>query len=145
MNALLNDTLSGELDFSIVTYEIPVQALFYVRLSKQFYMNVATGLSINFRASDVGKVSDDLNFSSNTRVQNINLAYIANIGFEFRTKKSGYFYLGGSLKNLFRPLGFVTGKSAVEFNTKEVSGELSGNYISVDLRYFFQDTKKKKK
>lgn len=144
MEATLDDTLSGKLNFGVVTYEIPIQGLVYVRLSKQFYMNVATGLSINFRASDVGKVSDDFNFSQTTRVQVINLAYIANIGFEYRTKKDGYFYLGASLTNLFRPLGKITARSEVEFNQKNVIGDLSGNYISVDLRYFFNDKSSKK-
>ena len=48
--ANLDDTLSGTLNFGVVNYEIPCQGLFYVRLSKKFYMNAATGFSLNFRA-----------------------------------------------------------------------------------------------
>jgi hypothetical protein len=146
MNATLKDTaVSGSLDYSIITYEVPIQALFYVRLSKQWYMNVASGFSINFRASNVGKLSDDKNFSQITYVKNINLAYVANIGVEYRTKESGAFYLGASLTNPFRPLGEIHATSQVKNYTKEIVGDVSGNYISVDLRYFFHDKKEKTK
>ncbi|MEZ7901446.1 MAG: outer membrane beta-barrel protein [Flavobacteriales bacterium] len=146
MEAILEDTaVSGSLDFSIITYEVPIQALFYVRLSKQWYMNVASGFSINFRASNVGKLSEDKNFSQITYVKNINLAYVANIGIEYRTKESGAFYLGASLTNPFRPLGEIHATSQVENYSKEVVGDVSGNYISVDLRYFFHEKKEKTK
>ena len=144
VNTTLDDTLDGELNFGVVTYEIPIQALVYVRLSDQFYMNVATGFSMNFRASDIGTFSEDKNFSALGRIQILNLAYVANIGFEYRTKKSGYFYLGASLTNPFRPLGLVQVKSEVEFNSKTALADLSGNYISIDLRYFFHENKQKR-
>ena len=146
MEAMLEDTnISGSLDYSIITYEVPIQALFYVRLSKQWYMNVASGFSINFRASNVAKLSEDENFYQTTYVKTINLAYVANIGVEYRTKESGAFYLGASLTNPFRPLGEIHAKSQVENYSKEVVGNVSGNYISIDLRYFFHDKKKKSK
>ncbi len=142
MEAMLEDTaLSTSLEYSIVTYEVPIQALFYVRLSKQWYMNVATGISVNFRASNVGKLSEDENFSQITYVKNLNLAYVANIGVEYRTKKSGAFYLGASLTNPFRPLGEIHATSQVDNYRTTIIGDVSGNYISIDLRYFFHDKK----
>lgn len=142
MEAMLEDTaLSTSLEYSIVTYEVPIQALFYVRLSKQWYMNVATGISVNFRASNVGKLSEDENFSQITYVKNLNLAYVANIGVEYRTKKSGAFYLGASLTNPFRPLGEIHATSQVDYYRTTIIGDVSGNYISIDLRYFFHDKK----
>ena len=145
MDITLDDTLSGNGEFGIVQYEIPFQGLFYVRLSKRYYMNAATGISLNFRASDVGNRTENSQFTQITNIQGINMAYIANIGFEYRSKKSGIFYLGASLTTPFRPLGKITLYSEDIVNTKRVVGLLSGNYISVDVRYFFQDTSKKKK
>lgn len=145
MTAMLEDTaVSNSLNYSIITYEVPIQALFYVRFSKQWYMNVASGFSINFRASNVGKLSEDENFSQTTYVKNLNLAYVANIGIEYRTKKNGAIYLGASLTNPFRPLGEIHISSHVEYYSKQIVGDVSGNYISIDLRYFFHDTKKTK-
>ena len=137
------DSIVGTKDLSIVTYEFPIQVLTYVRLGEQFHMNASTGISLNFRASSVGSTSDDFNFSQLAYIKKLNLAYIANLGFEYRTKESGYFYLGASLTTLLRPLGRIELRSLDDNNFKNVFGELSGNYISVDLRYFFNDKKEK--
>ena len=144
LDVTLDDSLSGSLQYGVVNYEIPFQGLFYVRLNKRFYMNAATGVSLNFRASDVGNFTDNRKFSQITLVQYINLAYIANIGFEYRSKKSGTFYLGASLSTPFRPLGKTTIYSEDLVNVKKISATLIGNYLSVDLRYFFKDSKKRK-
>jgi hypothetical protein len=142
INISLDDSLSGSLQYGVVNYEIPFQGLFYVRLSKQFYMNAATGISLNFRASDVGNFTDNRQFSQITLVQYINMAYIANLGFEFRSKNTGTFYLGASLSTLFRPLGKTTIYSEDDINVKKISSALIGNYLSIDLRYFFKESKK---
>lgn len=146
LKSTLRDTaVSSSLNYSVITYEVPIQALFYVRLSKQWYMNVASGFSINFRASNVGKLSEDEYLSQTTYIKNMNLAYVANIGVEYRTKKSGAFYIGASLTNPFRPLGELHANSHVINYSKKVVGDVSGNYISIDLRYFFHDKKEKTK
>ncbi len=142
--ANLDDTLSDESDFGLVTYEIPIQGLFYVRLGKEWYMNAATGFSMNFRASDVGSFTDNGTFSHTTAVKGLNLAYIANVGFEYRSKKSGTFYLGASLATPFRSMGAVAIRSEDLSNPRVIEGKLSGNYLSVDLRYFFNENKKSK-
>ncbi|MGK0436944.1 MAG: hypothetical protein ACJAX0_001185, partial [Flavobacteriales bacterium] len=43
------------------------------------------------------------------------------------------------------PLGEIHATSQVENYSKEVVGDVSGNYISVDLRYFFHEKKEKTK
>lgn len=142
LDAVLDDTLRGGVSFGIVTYEIPIQALFYVQLSKEWYMNVATGFSMNFRASDVGNFTDNREFSHFTFVKGLNLAYVANIGFEYRTKEKGTFYLGASLATPFRSLGLMNVYSESISNSRKIAGNLSGNYLSLDIRYFFNENKK---
>ena len=144
LDAVLDDTLQGSTDFGIVTYEIPIQGLFYVRLSKTWYMNAATGFSMNFRASDVGKFTENRLFSHTAFVRGLNLAYVANLGFEYRSKKSGTFYLGASLSTPFRNLATVRIFSETINNPRKIEGDLEGNYLSVDLRYFFNENKKTK-
>lgn len=144
LNANLDDTLSGSSNFGIVTYEIPIQGLFYVRLSKEWYMNAATGFSMNFRASDVGSFTENREFSHTTAVKGLNLAYIANLGVEYRSKKNGTFYLGASLATPFQSLGAIAIFSENINNSRTIEGKLSGNYLSLDLRYFFNENKKSK-
>lgn len=145
-NAIDSSNLKESGSFGMIVFEFPIQGLMYVRLDKRLYMNVATGLSANWRASSVGSFSDNKNFSQVSYIRKLNFAYIANIGFEYRTKKSGYIYLGASLTNPFSSLGIIETSYRVNNQKKQtLRGDLSGNYISVDLRYFFHDSKKKKK
>lgn len=130
--------------FGIVGYEIPLQGLINVQISRNSFLNVATGISTNWIASNVASESEDDNFYQITYTKKMNLAYIANIGFEYRTDDKGYFYIGASFTNPFQSIGLID-VIYDEYNQQKqtITGELSGNYISLDLRYFFNETKKK--
>ena len=68
-------------------------------------------------------------------------AITANIGLEYRTEKSGIFSLGVSFQ---RPFTFIhLSKIGYYGNNKEivVQNELSGSYLTLDLRFFFPETK----
>lgn len=148
-----NIGLNKKFDFGLVGYEIPHQLLVYIRLGENLYMNTATGISFNWFASDVASQESTLKFTQRTYLTNgwIKFALIANLGFEFRTEKSGYFYLGSSLTNPFSD--FATTVVRYDENTvadKEVSLPLKGGIFTLDFRYFFKsdpvkNRKKKKK
>lgn len=136
---------SSKGSFGITGYEIPIQGLINVQINRNSFLNVATGISTNWIASNVGSETDDKNFYQITYTKKMNLAYIANIGYEYRTDKSGYFYVGVSLTNPFHSIGLID-VIYDEYNqtNQTITGKLSGNYISLDLRYFFNETKKVK-
>jgi len=146
------DTDSGFTDvsrFGIVAYEIPVQGLIYIRLGERFYMNTAFGLSLNAFASDVSSAGTDRRFSqlSLTTTNWFNTALLANIGFEYRTVKSGFFYLGASMHKPLRNIAATEVKyEKNNFETYRVPLQLSGSFLTVDFRYFFhaQPVKKEK-
>ena len=77
------------------------------------------------------------------------VSLIANLGFEYRTRKSGYFYLGASYHNTFGDIAdvFVSYK---ELNSNqhvvliEPYPSVNGNYLSLDLRYYFNPEPRKK-
>lgn len=143
LEANLDDTITGSSQFGVVTYEIPIQGLFYVRLSKEWYMNAATGFSMTFRSTDVGAFTENREFSTTTRVKGLNLGYVANLGFEYRSKKKGTFYLGASLSTPFVSLGAIAIQSESISNPRLITGRINGNYLALDLRYFFNENKKK--
>jgi hypothetical protein len=128
----------------LISYEIPVQWLLYIRLSKQFYMNTLFGVSFDFYPSDVTKTRDKYAYII-IRESWFNVALVANIGFEYRTEKSGYFYIGGSLHYPFSDIAFVRVSYIPEVNDPgnfvNLDGKLKGSYFTVDLRYFFVKTK----
>ncbi len=139
--SIINDTsgFSGTSDFAYVIYEIPVLALLYVQLGEQFYMNTAFGASINFLPSD-WRSSDSYFVHLSTRESWIVPSLLANVGFEYRTYDKGFFYLGFSYHRPFTPItsaGVLYQENRLE--KERTFFDISGNYLTIDLRYFFHE------
>ncbi len=147
-----NDDLNSrnaKFDFGIVGYEIPNQLLVYIRLGENFYMNTATGISLNWFASDVASSSMDVKFIQKTFIKPgwIKVALIANLGFELRTEKKGIYYLGASLTNPFYNIATtqITYDESLSTPDKEILLEMRGSIFTVDFRYYFKSDPIKKK
>lgn len=145
-----NDTEIDYADFGYVSYEIPVQVLLYAKLSDELYINGSGGFSINFFASGVESDGDnELIRHFSTKERYADLALLSNLGFEYRTKEKGYFYLGSSLHLPFNHVANTTVKYDDGVKNHTFKHELRGSYLTIDLRYFFPETtrviKKKKK
>ena len=131
-----NFTRDGK--FRIIGYEIPLLALVYIRIGEKFYMNNALGFSIDIFPSDVRTVN-----SYSTRTSFIIPALLANLGWEYRTDKSGIFYIGASFHRPFSKI--MSTKIWYDGNNKtaEVETKLAGSYLTIDFRYFFPETPEK--
>jgi len=140
----VEDPVSEKFTLSMVTYELPVQMLYYVRFTDKLYMNALAGGSFNFYPTEHISNSPDLQFrASSARREWIGISLLSNVGFEYRTYNSGYFYLGASLH---RPLKSIAemrviyrpylASSPVAYNF------ISGNFLTLDFRYFFPAEKK---
>jgi len=145
-------------DFRIIGYEIPISGLVFVQLSDNIFMNASFGLALDMFPSDVfsGTSQEFYQYSARTGFANsgsrlafLKSGLLANIGFEYRTEKSGYFYFGASYHRPFAPI-YNTGITYTytnNSNTFEDLGilELSGNYLTIDFKYFFHEEPKEKK
>jgi hypothetical protein len=139
--ALLNDT-SGYADsaaFRYVGYEIPLTALANIRLGERMWMNAAIGFSLDAYPSDVQKDVE----RGRIYVYRNNWAQfgaLANLGVEYRSERSGYFYLGGSFH---RPFGSIAVADLTYYGPTffpyTVRGELDGGYLTLDVRYYFHE------
>ena len=144
---LLNIADSGyqeSSEFRIIGYEIPASLLVYIRLGEKVFMNASLGASADMYASNVESIGDNHN-TLTVRNHTFQAAIISNLGWEYRTEGSGYFYLGASLH---RPFDYeLTTKAHYKRNTKEIDiyQPLSGSYLTIDFRYFFHEDPKKKK
>jgi len=130
----LLDTVS----YSIIGYEIPTMGLVYIQLSREIFMNAAFGFSFDFYPTDVGARSEYTEVLSLRRSW-VKASLLANLGWEFRTRKSGVFYLGGSFH---RPFGFTYRSRVIYDDGADLTTEfidLSGIYLTVDLRYYFHE------
>jgi hypothetical protein len=140
---LQNDTngYQGEGDLRFVGYEMPVVCLVYIRLGEKTWMNNALGFSMDFYPGDAKKELDygqAYYFRRNWAQTGV----VGNIGVEYRTERSGYFYLGATFH---RPFGEMAQANVTwldkyrSYQPYKMTTLLSGSYLTVDLRYFFHE------
>jgi hypothetical protein len=141
-----NNIINDYTNFTIRSYEVPLQLLTHVRASEKIFMNGSFGFSYNVFISDIYSEGKNNNFfyQNTLRRKKGQTAFIAHLGTEYRTKTKGYFYLGFSLHRPFKSIvrvfpGYDDGQN--KFNTNGPTNsefiELNGNFLTVDLRYFF--------
>lgn len=143
-----DSNLFGSTDFSVISYDIPINAMIYIQLSEKFFTNASLGTSFVYYPSNVGAVlpvDNKVAFSAEgRRNRRFDFEINANFGFELRTEKNGFFYLGASAKLPVAPIFKVA--AICEFPGNEAVaavGEVNGAYLSLDLRYFLPAVKSK--
>lgn len=148
--AFPDSSLYGSTSFGVVSYDIPVNAMIYIQLSEKFFSNASLGASFVYYPSNVGAtlpVENKILFSAEGKRNRLfDCELNANFGFELRTEKNGFFYLGASAKIPFAPIFTVA--AVYEYPSSDAvtaTGEVNGAYLSLDLRYFFPNIKSKGK
>lgn len=147
--ALPDSSLTASNSLKFVQYDLPINALFYIQLSQSWYMDASLGAAITFSPTHVGTISSPKKRHEfeHTGLVNKKVGFDlnANLGFEFRTEKDGFFYIGGSARVPFQPLFDIylvynyTG-SAVQ---KVMKGEVDGSFLAIEFKYFFPNIKNK--
>lgn len=148
-------SFADTVDFRVIGYEIPISGLVFVQLSEEIFMNASFGLALDMFPSDVGngnsssfyQVSRRRGFGGSTSFMTwTKLGLLANVGWEYRTKKSGYFYIGGSYHRPFQPI-YDSFLIYTDNGGREERGvlQMSGNYLTLDFRYFFHEEPKEKR
>jgi len=140
------------MSFRYICYEIPMQAMVFVKLTDKVFMNASAGFSADLYPSNVESTSsvyeDTLRFDFYQKTFKrrwIQLALLANYGFEWRTTGKGYFYFGASYHRPFQSIG--TTRVLFELNTTPIRNAVSlgGNYLTADFRYFFNEKPERRK
>lgn len=145
-NQIINDgSFAVNSKYSIIGYEIPLSGLVFIPLSEKIFMDASLGASFDFFPSDI-QTEGDYYKQYGRRKNWIFTSVIANLGWEFRTEKKGYFYLGASYHRPFTDIynstvGYYRDK--VHYTTGQ-EFLLSGNYLTFDFRYFFHEEPLKK-
>jgi hypothetical protein len=141
-----------ELNYRFIGYEIPLQALVYVRLGNNTWMNAAGGASIDFYPSDIiaqKSVAEDSTFynvaQKTFRRRWAQVSLLANYGFEYRTRDKGYWYAGISYHRPFRTIAITRAYVLSQTETVFIDKEINGSYLTIDLRYFFHEKATKQK
>ncbi|MEK6615570.1 MAG: hypothetical protein AABZ32_05600 [Bacteroidota bacterium] len=143
----ITDTpFTGKSNFTIIGYEIPVQVLIFLQASKKGFINTSMGASWDMYPSNIA--TNDTYFRHNSKRHSLfQVSVLANFGYEYRTEKSGYFYLGASYHLPFSYFYLSTINYTPQQNIARM--KLRGNYLTIDFRYYFHEdplkSKKKKK
>jgi hypothetical protein len=135
-----------QLRFRYICYEIPIQAMVFVKLTDEIFMNASAGLSLDLYPSNVE--SSDYEFRDTLRFDFyqktfkngwIQPALLANYGFEWRTPDKGYFYIGASYHRPFQEIGTTRVLFQIDEDPTTAFSGLGGNYLTADFRYFFHE------
>ncbi|HMC97561.1 MAG TPA: hypothetical protein VKG92_07915 [Flavobacteriales bacterium] len=141
---ITNDTsgYSESDDIRYIGYEVPITGLVYIRLGQRTWMNAALGFSLDLYPSDAQRDIAEGRiylFRSNWAQMGV----LGNLGVEYRTERSGIFYLGGTFHRPFNPMAqadftyYYFGQPS--FQSYTASTTLSGAYLTLDLRYYFHE------
>lgn len=132
-------------------YEIPALAMVFVRLGEKTFMNASGGVTFNlFPTGGLASYDRDTIEYGMLETNWVVPALTTNLGFEYRTDKNGYFYIGSSYHLPFSDIAdvFVSYRkpgtnSFVGLMTPPPS--VRGSYLTIDIRYFFNSGMKEKR
>lgn len=146
-NMSIPDSNISQVDnFGFIQYDIPLNALFYVKMTKKWFMNAALGPAIGYKPSSVGTIASPLGKHEFINIglvginKKLNIDLTGNVGFEYRTKKSGIFYLGGSARVPTSPLFELVSRYRNGNYEVDNYGKVGGSFLSIDLKYFIPNT-----
>lgn len=131
----------GSDNLSFVEYNIPINGLIYIKLTDNIYMNSSLGAALTYKPSDVfvsnspGGLHQYLHYGV-TRSK-IGLDLNANIGFEYRTRKKGFFYIGGSARVPTAPLFDILASYNYQGFNIQTEAPINGSFLALDFKYIF--------
>lgn len=142
-----NSYATDKLQF--IEYDVPINGLIYIKLSDRWYSNASLGAALTYKPTDIGVFNQPgghhyYKHTGLTRSK-FGVDINVNLGFEYRTKKSGFFYLGGSARVPFAPLFDLVADYTYQGNTIRMVGEVDGSFLAIDFKYIFPIIKNKGK
>lgn len=135
-----DSNVSGTSELGFIEYDIPLNALFYIKLSDKWYANASMGFALTFKPTNVQTFEQPFGphrFLYTGLRKSIGFDAMANFGFEYRTEKHGFFYLGGSARVPFSPLFNMVASYEWQGVSTRVAGQMDGSFLSIDVKYFF--------
>ena len=134
-------------DLTFINYDIPLNGLVYIQLSESFFMNASLGVALTYKPSNIGILTTPGGKHTFTHTGRVNSKFgfelNANVGFEYRTEKSGFFYIGGSGRVPFKPIFEMIAQYKYDGIKTTLFGEVDGSFLSIDIKYFFPNINNK--
>lgn len=140
---VLDSNLTATDDIGYVSFDIPLNLLVYVKLGNQLYMNVSGGASMNFNPSNIrshitpDQFKKDVFILEGRRYNFFDFHANAEVGFEYRTDRSGAFYLGMAGRVPFGKVLRIATEYRYDTHSQVAYGDITGATFSLHLKYFF--------
>jgi hypothetical protein len=137
-SSIKSDSANYSNKVHFVNYEVPVLCNIYVRTAKQTYLTTAFGFSFDFFPNDVSVPQDNYTQRA-VRHSWVLPGLVAQVGYEYRTEKNGFFYVGGTYHRMLETIaytGFLTPDGIVTSGTIPING----HYFALEFKYFFPTT-----
>ena len=143
----VGENASWDNRFRSMTFEIPISFLVFVPVNDKIFVNASVGLNNQFLPSNLLTANTEFYLQS-FRNSWYKPSLLINAGVEFRTKNSGYFYLGASYKLPYKKAYTTLLAYGIDANDglqeRRTTTNIKADYFTIDLRYFFhQDPEKK--
>lgn len=139
--ALPDSNVYGSESMTFLEYDVPINALVYIQLSDEIFMNASLGVAVTYKPTDtrVQIRPEGKHYFALYGLRNNSVGFDlnANLGFEYRTKKSGFFYIGGSARVPFQPLFQYAAFYNYDANSNLLSADVDGSFLTLDFKYFF--------
>jgi hypothetical protein len=131
-----------------IQYDLPLNGLIYIKLTKRFFANASLGVTAGFKPTSIATQNniDGSKFFYHTGFVNkkASLDLNGNLGFEFRSKKTGFYYLGTTVRLPLAPIFTYISTYRNQGYKVTQYGDVSGAFLGIDLRYFFRNVKGQK-
>ncbi len=144
-------SFTDEINFKADNFEIPLTLTYYVKLSEKLFLGHSIGTSIQLIPSNLYSRNDKKNNTGTTtysfnqfsqRKGTIVPIFKGAVGLEYRSKESGYFYVG-PVYHLFAEL-YQTKLNYYNISTsKQIDNVVTktiGDYFGIEIRYVFKPT-----
>ena len=132
---------AGEIDYRLISYEIPLKGMVRLRASDNSFFSVSLGVQMDLYPSDIYAADYEWQVQV-TRKSWIQGSFLANLGWEMHPQNYGTFYAGFSYNQPFvDPYAANVGHYNANFAVSNM--RLNGTYFSLDLRYYFEVKKDK--
>lgn len=146
--SLPDSSLTGTDDLGFISFNIPLNLLVYVKLGQHLYMNVSGGASVNYNPSNIRSTINPegahLFIFEGRRLRFFDFNANGEVGFEYRTEKSGTFYLGISARVPFSPTLDIATEYRNDTYSSVARGTIEGATFAFSIKYFFHNNKRKK-
>ncbi|MDG1332900.1 MAG: hypothetical protein P8P74_11270 [Crocinitomicaceae bacterium] len=139
--SLPDSNVFGSKSMTFIEYDIPINALVYIQLSEKIFMNASLGVAVSYKPTNtriqIRPEGKHYFAMYGLRKNSLGFDLNANLGFEYRTKKSGFFYIGGSARVPFQPLFQYAAIYSYDANDVVLSADVDGSFLTIDFKYFF--------